>query len=348
MATLRTLRCSRSLTFLELADLTGIPARQLAEAEYGLRPLSADQRAALALVLGLQPDDITGSHRCITAPHLAPAPRSDQRPLQLLAAVALTATIATSAVSGAPTLRLPWRLAPASLPPALEAALAPATLTGALTSLTARAPDVTGAAAAEPVRRARAILQLHAARPAVALSPPLLVGPTPPADVAPAPLPVVEAAPAFFLSEDGPHGCPVVPASGRVVITQGYAVGSHTPAEVWGAIDLAVDSNGDGYAEPDASWYTPIVATHDGHVTVNHDSHPGGNYVTVHEPAGVWRTGYGHLALITVVNDQFVRAGEQIGLMGNSGLASGPHLDYQVWRSGVNVDPTHLVGCATP
>ncbi len=348
MATLRTLRCSRSLTFLDLAALTGIPARQLAEAEYGLRLLSADQRAALALALGLQPGDITGSHRRITGAQLAPAPRGDQRPLQLLAAVALTATIATSAVTSAPALRLPWPPALASLAPAREAALAPVSAAGALASLTTSAPDVTGATAAEPLRRARAVLQLRAALPAVALSPPLLVGPTPPEHVAPAPRPVIEAAPAFLLSEDGPHGCPVVPSSGRVVITQGYAVGSHAPAEVWGAIDLAVDSDGDGYAEAGASWYTPIVATHDGHVVVTYDSYPGGNYVTVNEPAGVWRTGYGHLALITVVSGQFVRAGEQIGLMGNSGLASGPHLDYQVWRSGVNVDPTHLVGCPTP
>lgn len=348
MATLRTLRCSRSLTFLDLAALTGIPARQLAEAEYGLRSLSADQRAALARVLGLQPNDITGSHRRSTGAQLAPAPRSDQRPLQLLAAAALTATIATSAVSSAPALRLPSPPALASLAPAPAAARAPVSATGALASLTARPPGVTGATAVEPLRRAQTIRQRRAAPPTVALSPPLLVGPPPPEHGAPAPRPVTAAAPAFFLGEDGPHGCPVATSSGRVVITQGYAVGSHAPAEVWGAIDLAVDSNSDGYAEPEASWYTPIVATHDGHVAINDNSYPGGNYVTVYEPAGVWRTGYGHLALITVVSGQFVRAGEQIGLMGNSGLTSGPHLDYQVWRSGVNVDPTHLVGCAVP
>lgn len=347
MATLRTLRCSRSLTFLDLAALTGIPARQLAEAEYGLRPLSADQRAALTLVLGLQPGDITGSHRHITGAQLAPAPRSDQRLLQLLAVAALTATIATSAVNSAPALRLPPPTL-ASMARAPAAALAPVSATGTLASLTTRAPGVTGATAVEPLRRAQTIRQRRAALPTVALSPPLLVGPPPPEHVAPAPRPVIEATPAFFLSEDGPHGCPVATSSGRVVITQGYAVGSHAPAEVWGAIDLAVDSNGDGYAEPEASWYTPIVATHDGHVAINDNSYPGGNYVTVYEPAGVWRTGYGHLALITVVSGQFVRTGEQIGLMGNSGLTSGPHLDYQVWRSGVNVDPTHLVGCAVP
>jgi murein DD-endopeptidase MepM/ murein hydrolase activator NlpD len=147
---------------------------------------------------------------------------------------------------------------------------------------------------------------------------------------------VIEAAPAFVLTEAGPMGCPVRPTAGRVVMTQGYGVGTHAPADIWGAIDLAVEGN---------SWYQPIVATHDGHVTVTLDSYPAGNHVWVNEPGGVWRTGYSHLAVVTVAGGQFVRAGEQIGLMGSSGVSTGPHLDYQVWRGGVNVDPTWLVGC---
>jgi murein DD-endopeptidase MepM/ murein hydrolase activator NlpD len=157
---------------------------------------------------------------------------------------------------------------------------------------------------------------------------------------------VIDVAPAFLLSEAGPLGCPVQPAAGRVVITQGYGVGSHAPAETWGAVDLAVDGNGDGYAEPGASWYAPVVATHDGIVTASLDSYPAGNHVWVNEPAGVWRSGYAHLAIVTVASGQFVRAGEQIGMIGSSGVSSGPHLDYQVWRGGTNIDPTSLVGCS--
>lgn len=144
--------------------------------------------------------------------------------------------------------------------------------------------------------------------------------------------------------EARPEGNPL--QASATVMTQGYGVGTHAPAEIWGAIDLAVDGNGDGYAEGDASWYTPIVATHDGTVTVSLDTFPAGNHVWVNEPGGVWRTGYSHLAIITVISGQYVRAGEQIGLLGSSGMSSGPHLDYQVWRGGVNVDPTVLVGCS--
>lgn len=143
-------------------------------------------------------------------------------------------------------------------------------------------------------------------------------GPAAPAPAAPvAPLPTVApvAAGSFTLTEQGPVGCPVVAALGRVVMTQGYGIGTHAPAEIWGAVDLAVDGDGDGNAEAEASWYTPIVAAHDGVVTVTLDSQPAGNHVWVNEPGGVWRTGYSHLAQVTVVSGQFVRAGEQIGLI---------------------------------
>lgn len=142
-----------------------------------------------------------------------------------------------------------------------------------------------------------------------------------------------------------PYGCPVRPISGAVVMTQGYGVGTHAPAEIWGAVDLAIDGDGDGIAEVKASWYAPIVATHDGTVTVTLNSHPAGNHVWIDEPNGIWRTGYSHLAEVTVISGQFVQAGEQIGLMGSTGMSSGPHLDYQVWQNGVNVDPTSYIGC---
>lgn len=129
-----------------------------------------------------------------------------------------------------------------------------------------------------------------------------------------------------------------------MVITQGYGVGSHAPVEVWGAVDLAVDGDGDGYADPGATWYTPVVATHAGVVEVELESYPAGNHVWVRDEASGWRTGYSHLALVTVISGQQVRPGEVIGMVGSSGVSSGPHLDYQVWRGETNIDPTGLVG----
>lgn len=53
--------------------------------------------------------------------------------------------------------------------------------------------------------------------------------PTPTATIAPTATPP----PRFTLAADGPHGCPLAPAAGKVVLTQGYAEGTHAPADVW-------------------------------------------------------------------------------------------------------------------
>ncbi|MFV9503233.1 MAG: M23 family metallopeptidase [Oscillochloridaceae bacterium umkhey_bin13] len=345
METLRTLRRTRALTLLDLAALTGIPARTLAEAEYGLRRLGVAEREMLALVLGLNSQDLTGAH-----PRMAPGaaeamaiPWPDQRTLQALVGLALVATVTTGSLELVDRLpEVSWSQFDVTSSRVVNETQSEPGRQGALADLDLQ-PLRPEARELGQVRLADWVAQANTTREA--LAPPLLVAPTPGDDVAPAPLPVIEAVAAFRISEVGPLGCPVVPLAGQVVLTQGYGVGSHAPAAVWGAIDLAVDGNGDGYADQAASWYQPIVATHDGRVTVTLDSYPGGNYVAVSDPSGVWRTGYGHLALVTVLNGQFVRAGEQIGLMGSTGASTGPHLDYQVWRSGVNIDPTELVGC---
>lgn len=41
------------------------------------------------------------------------------------------------------------------------------------------------------------------------------------------------------------------------ILTQGYAVGSHAPADIWGGVDLAIDGNGDGQADPQGTIDAP-------------------------------------------------------------------------------------------
>lgn len=127
----------------------------------------------------------------------------------------------------------------------------------------------------------------------------------------------------------------------NTVMTQGYGVGTHAPANAWGAIDLAIDSTGDGKADPEGSWDHPVYATHAGTVKVTPNSWPGGNHVWVANAE--YRTGYAHLNGFAVETGQLVERGQLIGYVGSSGMSSGPHLDYQVWQmqngAWINLNP---------
>ena len=134
---------------------------------------------------------------------------------------------------------------------------------------------------------------------------------------------------------DVPNGDPLgVP---NTVMTQGYGVGSHAPANIWGAVDLAIDGNGDGQADVQASMNAPIYATHHGTIKLAPNSVPAGNHIWV--LGEHFKTGYSHLASFAVQDGQTVERGALIGYVGTTGHSSGPHLDYQVWKDGVNVNP---------
>lgn len=125
--------------------------------------------------------------------------------------------------------------------------------------------------------------------------------------------------------------------STAAVMTQGYGVGTHAPAASWGAIDIAIDGNGDGQADPAASDGAPVYATMRGLVRVTPNSVPAGNHVWV--LGDRYKTGYAHLKAFAVETGQTVERGTLIGYIGSTGHSSGPHLDYQVWKDGVNQNP---------
>ncbi len=361
MQNLRTLRRSQALGLLELAARSGIPARQIVEVESGMRRLSRPECMALAHVLGVPADDVIEAYTRPCARSQALQRQHRRQPLEALLALSLVAGVASAALSDvvplplheAPRVSL---AAPAAVPPpaAGTAAAAPALVQARASTAQLRQQLATPAhtateadqalaptlLVASAVEDSTAWLADSATEADQALAPALLVATTFAESTA---LPPPAATPRFFMSTDGPVGCPLVPTAGQVVITQAYGEGTHSPAEIWGALDLAVDGNGDGLAEPGASWYQPVVATHAGVVHVKLDSDPGGNYVAISAPDGLWWTSYAHLAIVTVSDGAYVQAGELIGLLGASGKASGPHLDYQIWRGGQNIDPTSLV-----
>jgi peptidoglycan hydrolase-like protein with peptidoglycan-binding domain len=63
-----------------------------------------------------------------------------------------------------------------------------------------------------------------------------------------------------------------------------------------------------------------------------------GNFVAIAHTRGV-RTFYAHLSRVDVRLGEFVRAGTQIGLVGATGSATGPHLHFEVRVRGAAVDP---------
>ena len=53
---------------------------------------------------------------------------------------------------------------------------------------------------------------------------------------------------------------------------------------------------------------------------------------------GPWETSYSHLSRIKVRRGERVKQGQVIGAVGSTGMSTGPHLHYQMWRSGRFVD----------
>ena len=65
-----------------------------------------------------------------------------------------------------------------------------------------------------------------------------------------------------------------------------------------------------------------------------------GNHVVI-DHGGGWRTLYGHMrqGSVAVKPGDTVKAGQQIGLVGMSGLTEFPHLHFEVMKSGNIIDP---------
>ena len=55
-------------------------------------------------------------------------------------------------------------------------------------------------------------------------------------------------------------------------------------------------------------------------------------------------TVYAHLSRIDVREGDFVRRGQPVGLSGATGDVTAPHLHFEVWRWGHEVDPVPLLG----
>lgn len=88
---------------------------------------------------------------------------------------------------------------------------------------------------------------------------------------------------------------------------------------------------------------TPVIAAADGRVALAEGLRVRGNAVVIDHGLGVY-TAYYHLSQIRVQPGQEVRAGDLLGLAGSTGLATGPHLHWELRVFGVPADPLGWVG----
>jgi len=114
--------------------------------------------------------------------------------------------------------------------------------------------------------------------------------------------------------ESSPVGRPVngvltqTSHAGHIALDFGVAVGTEVTATMTGKVSFA-GWNSEGY----------------------------GNLVIIDN--GAYKTYYAHLSSIPVKTGQLVNDGEIIGLSGNSGNSTGPHLHYEIRKNGLALNP---------
>jgi murein DD-endopeptidase MepM/ murein hydrolase activator NlpD len=87
-----------------------------------------------------------------------------------------------------------------------------------------------------------------------------------------------------------------------------------------------------------AGWGSPIVAAADGQVVGTGWAGGYGREVQIAHGGGI-TTVYAHMSEIVAQPGGFVHAGQLIGYVGASGLATGPHLHFEVRQGGTPVNP---------
>jgi murein DD-endopeptidase MepM/ murein hydrolase activator NlpD len=135
--------------------------------------------------------------------------------------------------------------------------------------------------------------------------------------------------------------------SGSPQYEAGSSVPSHWPLDVQGFVTRGQVRPG----VPDESHVgidiavpigTPIRASGGGTVMAAGYDSDYGLFVLLRHPSG-YETMYGHTSRLLAAEGDEVQAGQVIGLSGNSGRSTAPHLHFEVRRDGKSVDPLELV-----
>lgn len=131
------------------------------------------------------------------------------------------------------------------------------------------------------------------------------------------------------VSGDGPLVSPMTP--GSYVLTTAFGE--------TGSLWSSGQHTGLDFAAPTG---TPVVAAGAGVVTLEHPDWAG-NLVRIDHGGGV-ETWYAHLASTDLVTGDVVAAGDPVGLVGDLGNTTGPHLHFEVRLDGSSYDPAPVIG----
>lgn len=101
-------------------------------------------------------------------------------------------------------------------------------------------------------------------------------------------------------------------------------------------IDLSTYRSGDS-----------VIATADGQVVTVEFSPGWGNYIIIKHKHGFY-TRYAHLQAYRVRRGEYVQQGQTIGYIGSTGVATGPHLHYEVHIGSDIVDPIKYLNIRAP
>jgi len=137
-----------------------------------------------------------------------------------------------------------------------------------------------------------------------------------------------------------------VPGTG-VRFESGASVPSHWPLDVEGFVTRGqvrpgvVDESHPGI-DIAVPLGTPVRAAGGGSVSEAGYNADYGLFVLLRHPSG-YETMYGHMSRLIAAEGDEVQAGEVIGLSGNSGRSTAPHLHFEIRRDAKSIDPLELV-----
>ncbi|HEY6916635.1 MAG TPA: peptidoglycan DD-metalloendopeptidase family protein [Allosphingosinicella sp.] len=90
-----------------------------------------------------------------------------------------------------------------------------------------------------------------------------------------------------------------------------------------------------------AGYGTPILAAADGRVNRAGWAGGYGRQVRIDHGGGL-ATSYSHMSRIAAAPGAYVQKGQVIGYVGSTGLSTGPHLHYEMYRNGMPVNPASV------